>query len=210
MTERPWWRLDKRTEEIVAEARRAGRREPLQAYAADALVDLAREASVPASPSGPRAMVHVVVDHAALTRGRVARGERCEIPGIGPIPVASARSLTSDAVMKAIVTDGTDVKTVAHVGRTIPARMRTALEARDPTCVVPGCGSRRHLEIDHYRVAFADDGPTSLDNLARLCRWHHYLRTHCGYGLDGGPGRWVWVIPDRMDGPPDDARPPPN
>ncbi|MHB1712612.1 MAG: hypothetical protein ACYCV7_14650, partial [Acidimicrobiales bacterium] len=29
----------------------------------------------------------------------------------------------------------------------------------------------------------------------RLCAHHHYLRTHKGFELTGGPGRWRWVTP---------------
>ena len=135
------------------------------------------------------------MDHAALARGHVTGGEVCEIPGVGPIPVAAARRLASDAILTAVVTDGTDVTAVAHLGRTIPARLRTAVEARDPTCVVPGCDVRVGLEIDH-RIPVTDGGPTALDNLAKLCRWHHYLKTHRGYRLEGKPDNWTWSGPD--------------
>jgi 5-methylcytosine-specific restriction endonuclease McrA len=80
-------------------------------------------------------------------------------------------------------TDGAD--------RIIPAAIRTALEHRDPTCVVPGCNRRRDLEIDHI-VPLAHGGPTSLANLARLCRWHHAQKTHHGWRLTGRPGNWTW------------------
>jgi len=90
---------------------------------------------------------------------------------------------------------GSNVTAVAHLGRTIPARLRTALEARDPTCVVPGCDVRQGLEIDH-RVPFAQGGPSTMHNLARLCRWHHYLKSHHRYRLGGAPGRWTWTGPD--------------
>jgi hypothetical protein len=150
----------------------------------------------------PRASIHVRVDHTAFRRGHVEPGETCEIPGIGPIPVASARALAVDAVMSAIVCDGVDVKAVTHLGRSIPAHVRTALVARDPACVVPGCDTRDGLEIDHI-VAFAEGGATSLGNLCRLCHWHHYLKTHQGHRLSGEPGDWGWEPPaDRAHGPP--------
>ena len=85
--------------------------------------------------------------------------------------------------------------TVCHLGRSIPATLRTALMERDRTCVVPGCDVRRGLEIDHWQIAFADGGPATLENLARLCARHHYERTHKGFQLLGGPGRWQWIIP---------------
>jgi hypothetical protein len=179
-----------RQEQIAREARRAGRRESSEAFAADALVALAKAKS--GSPSGPQAVVHVRVDHAALVRGHRVNGEVCDIPGVGPIPVSAARRLSSDAFLKVLVTDGCDIKAVAHAGRTIPARLRTALEARDPTCIVPGCDAREDLEIDHI-VPLAEGGETKLEGLGRMCRWHHYLKTHCGYRLEGPPGERKWL-----------------
>lgn len=165
-------------EAALEAARRSGRREPRQACAADALVAMARtscerRSDGASSPPRPPAMVHVRIDHAAFVRGHTEAGETCEVPGIGPIPVATARALSSDAIVSAIVGDGVDVRAVAHLGRTIPAHVRTALEARDLTCVVPGCMVDERLEIDHI-VPLAEGAPTRLDNLARLCEWHHY------------------------------------
>jgi hypothetical protein len=193
---------------IFAEVRKAGRRESSESYAADALVELLSRSGEQVS-SGPRAMVHVLVDHAALKSGSVRPDQHCEIPGIGRIPVQTARALMEDSILKVLVTKGIDVRAVAHRGRTIPARIRTALEVRDKTCVVPGCDKSRGLEIDHYRVAFADNGPTTLDNLARLCRWHHYAKTHLGYRLTGESGVWRWETPADLGGSTADARPPP-
>lgn len=188
---------------ISSAARRAGRRESPAAYRADALVELASGAGA----SGPRAMVHVLIDHRALNSGTTRSKHRCEIPGVGRIPVATARALAGDAFVKAVITKGVDIKAVAHLGRNIPARIRTALELRDPECVVPGCDDRLGLEIDHYRIPWASGGPTQLDNLARLCRWHHYAKTHLGYRLTGAPGKWRWETPDQLSGV---ARPPPS
>jgi len=90
--------------------------------------------------------------------------------------------------------DGADITGVAHFRRTINARLRTALMARDPGCVVPGCGQTKGLEIDHV-VPFALGGPTALANLARLCRHHHGLKTRHDWALRGGPGNWEFVPP---------------
>ena len=186
--------LEPYTERVFRTARRQGRRESHEADAADALVELAEHARAcddEPSRRSPGATVHIVVDHQALVRGSLEDGETCEIPGIGPIPVATAQALSGDAYVSALVTDGIDIKAVSHLGRTIPSRLRTAIEMRDRTCVVPGCDVRRHLEIDHIRPR-ADGGPMRLDNLARLCKWHHYLKTHRGYRLSGTPGSWCF------------------
>ncbi|MBV8462057.1 MAG: DUF222 domain-containing protein, partial [Acidimicrobiales bacterium] len=149
---------------------------------------------------GPLAMVHVRVDHAALLRGHTEAGEICEIPGIGPIPVEVARELASDSILSVLVTDGVDVTAVAHAGRTIPAALRRALFERDPVCVVPGCAIDDGLEIDHL-VPFADGGPTVIENLARLCQWHHYLKTHAGHRLERQGRQWVWTSPTDASAP---------
>ena len=184
-------------------ALRAANREPAAAYAADALVAVAeRSRCVPedAVRPGPGAVVHVRVDYSALIRGRVGPGEICEVPGVGPIPVSAARNFVSDSFLAAIVADGEDIKAVSHLGRTIPERLRTALIERDPVCVVPGCAEHEDLEFDHI-VPVHRRGRTSLENLARLCRWHHYLKTFHSYVLDRVGGEWIWVGPN---GPPAD------
>ena len=189
--------LEPVTEAIFKEARQAGRREPYEAYRADALVAVAahsRDCDAAPERSGPAALVHVVVDHGALTRGSVRAGETCEIPGVGPIPAATAGALASDAILAALVADGSDVTKVCNLGRTIPARLRSALMARDRKCVVPGCDARHHLQIDHIRP-LSEGGLTRLANLSRLCPYHHYLKTHRGYRLAGCPGAWEWHPP---------------
>jgi hypothetical protein len=176
------------------QARRVGIPERREAYAADALVSLT-EATAPR----PRAIVHVHVDLAAWQRGHTLGEENCRIPGIGPVPVSAARRLASDGVVKAVLDEAADVRAVAHFGRTIPARLRTALESRDQACVVPGCDERESLEIDHI-IPLAEGGPTGLDNLARLCRYHHAMKTHRGWLLAGRPGAWRWFKRDRHAG----------
>jgi hypothetical protein len=196
--------LDARSRRLGAEARAQGNYENALAYDADALVELARSNGGDGT-GGPEAMVHVHVDYAALLRGFALDGERCEVPGVGAVPIAVVRRLLGDCILKVIVTDGVDITAVAHAGRTISSHLRTALEARDPTCIVPGCDMRRDLQIDH-RMPWIEGGLTSLENLARLCRWHHYQKSHLGYRYRGGPGTWKWIPPDR---PTDTPRVPP-
>jgi hypothetical protein len=147
-------------------------------------------------PPEPRAMVQLRVDLAALRRGSVANGETCEIPGVGPVSVRTATELMGDAWVDLIVSDGVDVTTICRMGRSLPTPLRTALVERDRCCVAPGCDATRGLEIDHWQVDHAAGGPLSMDNLARLCRYHHYLRTHQGFVLAGGPGHWTFEPPE--------------
>ena len=119
------------------------RREADSAVAADALVAMARAAT--ASPPAdalrpPSAMIHVRVDHGALRRGRSERGEVCEVPGAGPVPVGWVNGLLADAARGRAEVDDGEVRKVVHLGRGIPARVRARGGARNPVCVVPGCG----------------------------------------------------------------------
>lgn len=187
---RIWARIEDEARAVRSDARRAGTHPPDRACAADALTRLVLGDAV----SAPRASIIVRVDAAAYQRGSVRPGERCEVDGAGPVPVDVVRQLAAQASLSAAVADGSDVTAVSHLGRTINARLRTALVARDPVCVVPGCGNRRYLEIDHV-VPLALGGRTELRNLARLCSFHHRQKTFEGFTLAGGPGDWHWLPP---------------
>ena len=192
--------VDARRDDLIVDALRGHWYENPEAHRADALVDLARTAGN-GGAGGPGAMVHVWVNHEALLRGHTVAGERCEVPGLGPIPVTLARRMTDDCILKVVVTKGVEITAVAHGGRTIPAHLRTALECRDPKCIVPHCEVRRGLEIDHTDP-WAATRVTRFEKLARLCPWHHYQKSHLGYRYRGGPGTWEWIPPDEPLGPP--------
>jgi len=182
------------------EARTHQEFEPAGAYMADALVALVcGEAAASPHSSRParssRATVCIRVDAAALRRGHVEGGEICTIPGVGPVPVALARRQLSDANVKLLVVDGVDVLSVCHVGRSVPAHVQSALEERDPTCVVPECSTALGLENHHWAVPYPECGTSTLENLARVCSWHHGLITYEGYVLTGGPGAWEMRAP---------------
>ena len=205
--------LEAQADRQFGRARHDGRSETPDAYRADALVALVSgrgilgpgpgttgpRAGPPATgrTPDPRASVSVVVDLESLRGGHVVRGGRCEIPGVGPVPVDHARDRLGDALVELLVAHGTDVTTVYSAGRHIPRRVRSALLLRDPRCVVPGCDARLGLENDHWVTDFARGGVTALDNLARLCHRHHQDRTHRGFTLRREGDTWVWVAPDK-------------
>jgi hypothetical protein len=145
----------------------------------------------------PPASVHLRVDFAALRRGHLEGAECCEIPGVGPVPLETARELLGDAIVALVITKGSDIASVTHLGRTVRAPLRRALIERDQTCVIPGCDVREGLEIDHRIIPVVENGETALWNLARLCHWHHHLRHHKGFRLEGGPGDWQWLPPEK-------------
>jgi hypothetical protein len=171
-------------------ARKGQRREVPDALAFDAMVQLAADAAAGRlrdAPSRAPATIVVRVDKSAFDRGRSEPGEVCEIAGVGPVPASVVRKLSGDAILKALITDGTDVRSISHLGRTIPARLRTAVEEAYPECAAEGCHTDRHLEIDH-KIPVGGGGRTELANLQRLCH-HHHDEKHIGTGPNGGGAR---------------------
>ncbi len=139
------------------------------------------------------------LDLGALKRGRTQPGETCQIPGLAPVPVALVRQILGDSLLELVITEGKDVRTVCTNSRHIRRALRVALEERDQTCCVPECEMADPLEIDH-RTDFAKGGVTSLENLARLCPYHHHLKTNRGWTLEGRAGNWRFVRPDPPPG----------
>jgi len=150
------------------------------------------------------------IDLEALVRGSLLPGEECSIDGTGHVPVSVVQRYLDIAQVHLAVTKGVDVVSIFSFSRTIPAALRRALEVRDRTCVVPGCQSTFHLEIDHVHE-YGKRGPTALSNLCRLCRFHHRLKTVGKYRIEGGPGNWRWEKKgDATDPPPSHTAPPPS
>ncbi|MCI0547512.1 MAG: HNH endonuclease [Candidatus Rokubacteria bacterium] len=87
---------------------------------------------------------------------------------------------------------------VVEVGartRTIPPALRRALEHRDRGCRFPGCGGR--FTQGHHLRHWAHGGPTTLSNLALLCRRHHRAVHEEGYQVLREPdGRLRFRRPD--------------
>jgi hypothetical protein len=133
----------------------------------------------------------------ALARGHAEPGEPCHVVGGSPIPVAVARHALEDAFVKLVTHDGVRIERVAHVGRRIPAVLRTALELGAPpefpgvVCVGEGCDHRAGLEWDHVDPV-ANAGATSFDNLVPRCRGCHRTKTERDRAaglLDGATSR---------------------
>jgi hypothetical protein len=193
--------IDHRADQIFREARRDGRREPSDAYRFDALEQLAtRAGDGPALPRGADAKIIVRVDHAALLRGRVVGDEVCEIAGIGPIAVSVVRSWMHDAFVAALLTKGTDIRSVVHLGRRFTALQRTAQEWRDPECSVLGCHRSARLERDH-RHDWADTHETRFESSDRCCAVHHRLKTVEGWMFEEGTGKRRFLPPSHPDHP---------
>ncbi|MGH9135610.1 MAG: DUF222 domain-containing protein, partial [Acidimicrobiales bacterium] len=141
------------------------------------------------------------VDLEALVRGHVTGDELCEIAGLGPVPVTTARALLGDAILRLVITGGVDVLNVTNLGRGATAAQQIALLWSSPTCIVAGC-TRPAAENDH-QTDWAQRQRTDLADLNPKCGFHHDLKTYKGWSLVTGKGRRAMV-------PPDDPRHPAN
>ena len=99
------------------------------------------------------------------------------------VPAETSRRLACDAsrVVMRHARDGRVVEVAART-RTIPPALRRALHHRDRGCRFPGCGLR--FGQGHHIRHWAQGGPTTLSNLALLCRRHHRAVHEEGYQLD--------------------------
>ena len=181
---------------------------PLAQQQADALALLAETALHhgldPGAP-GERYQMVVHVDAPALADPDQP-GQSVLEDGTHVSPETSRR-LACDA-SRVVMRHGGDgrVVEVAARTRTIPPALRRALHHRDRGCRFPGCGVR--FGQGHHIHHWAQGGPTTLSNLALLCRRHHRAVHEEGYQLDSGPDGELRFR--RPDGRPLPEVPPPR
>ena len=200
-----WAELDAERDRIFRDSHE---REPYEAYEVDALCALAdRDAR---SHRGKRVTAILHADVRPLLTGATEPGDTCEIAGIGPVSLTSARGLLGDALLKVVLTDGVDVRTVVHPNRTVASTIRTALLWQHRECSVAGCHEVHGLET-HHTTDFVESGYTKLDELTLACKRHHHLVTHRGFTLQRRPDGQHDLIPpgQTLDDHTDDERGPP-
>src|SRR5439155_20217932 len=76
------------------------------------------------------------------------------------------------------------------------AEQAAYIRARDRTCRAPGCRQpAHHADIDHTRD-WAHGGPTTISNMAVLCRRHHRMKHQGGWLLHHtASGILFWTSP---------------
>ncbi|BCN84171.1 HNH endonuclease signature motif containing protein [Prescottella equi] len=117
------------------------------------------------------------------------------LPHMGPLSIATARQIACDCHLTPIVMDDGVPLNLGRTSRTVSKKQRRALIARDHGCAFPGCGAPpAHCEGHHVKH-WADGGPTDLDNLVLLCRYHHQLLHHSHWDVKIGADRHPWFTP---------------
>jgi Domain of unknown function (DUF222)/HNH endonuclease len=123
----------------------------------------------PGAP-GERYQVVVHVDRAILADPE--QPGQCVLEDGARVSAETSRRLACDAsrVVMRHDADGNVVEIGART-RTIPPARRRALVHRDRHCRFPGCAVT--VTQGHHLRHWAEGGPTTLSNLALLCRRHH-------------------------------------
>lgn len=199
--------VDRALDTLISELVRTTPREelaPRSQLRAEAFVELCRrQLDSPEMPTerGSKPGVAVVVDWDVLTgRTRAGLSEFLEGTVITP---ETARRLACDAEVCRLLT-GPDGE-ILDLGRTVrtatPAQWK-ALKIRDRHCRFPGC--RRPwswCDAHHLDWWWDQHGPTDLNRMVLLCRFHHTLIHPAGWHLIGEPHDLTVIRPDGTELP---------
>ena len=152
------------------------------------------------------AAVQVVADHARLAglpadRAADADRRRCELaePGATPIPTATAQRLICEGRATVVTVDGAGgfrVLDASPAVRTATSRQRSALLERDRGCVYPGCPVPANWCDAHHVIPYEVGGPTTMENLVLVCRFHHHQIHEGGHVLSRQDGHVAVRRPD--------------
>ena len=193
-----------------------GSTESLQVRRAKALGDLARtQTAIDLADTGTDTedlpAAREVVLHAHLDAsfsgdttvfgptGRLEHGQHLVL-------LEQVRSWCADSRTKVTVKPVIDLNTpLTAQGYQVPDLVREQVILRDRTCVFPwctrparGCDVDHVVEYDHAAELQGrpQPGPTTTDNLACLCRFHHRLKTHSAWRYEMiSPGAFLWTSP---------------
>lgn len=131
------------------------------------------------------------------------------LPWMGPLSRETSRQLACDCLLTAIVMDenGSPIN-LARTARTVTAKQKRALTARDHGCAFPGCGKPAAWTEGHHIRHWVDGGPTDMNNLVLLCGFHHRLIHHSDWEVFIGNGQHPWFVPPASVDPYRQPRPP--
>ncbi len=193
--------------------------DPQHALDLHATAELAADGTIPAqqprrtgTTSGPTLHVHLHTDALATFTGTTstngatgcAGGGVARVTRLGPRSVAAVEQWLADLAPGARVTITPVVDLTEQISvdaYEAPDRLRSQIQERDLGCRFPWCGRQGRHDLDHIDpyVPVDDGGPpgqTSTTNLARLCRFHHRVKTHSEWDYRREPdGTLTWTSP---------------
>ncbi len=159
--------------------------------------DAQQSGQTAARRGGATIHVHLHTD-AVETKTGTAR-----VTGYGPRSFDAVQRWLADLAPGTAVTVTPVVDLTDHISvdaYEAPDRLRRQVEERDHNgCRFPWCGRQGRYDLDHINpyVPPDDGGPpgqTNTDNLARLCRFHHRVKTHGDWTyIRTGPTELLWT-----------------
>jgi hypothetical protein len=162
----------------------------------DALLELCRQpASGKRDGAGPRPQL--IIRASLDTLAGIPGAPAGELDGGGTVPAATVQRYACDTAIVRVTGRGELEHERNHATRTIPPSTRRALEARDQHCVFDGCDRRLNWCDGHHLVWWIEGGPTTLANLALLCRQHHRMVHEEGWTLERKDGRFKAIPSNR-------------
>jgi hypothetical protein len=165
---------------------------------ADAAHRLLRSATLPAAGGMPVTIL------ATATISDLTAGTGIARTGHGdPLSVQQLLDLATEAeIIPVVFNEAGGVLAFGRGQRLASRGQRLALAARDHGCTFPGCDRPAAWTEVHHITPWIHGGPTDLDNMCLLCRFHHREFERRGWQVrihDGIP-QWIpppWIDPER-------------
>ena len=175
----------------VGSAEAAGTADPARfVYGSPGTADPAGFVYAAFGSARPDVQVQVLIEYEALRGQTDAAGITDAGTELAPEIV---RKLACDAEIIPIMLNGPGGSAdVGRARRTVSARLRRALIARDRHCVWPGCKAPPSRCDAHHIWHWMHGGPTNLANLALLCHAHHHDLHTLNLEIERNPdGTWT-------------------
>ncbi len=118
------------------------------------------------------------------------------LTGIRLDPSVLATRLENAVTRRMLINELGNPTHVTTPARFATAKQRNAIAVRDGGCVFPGCDCPINWCDLHHVQHYEHSGPTSIENLAPLCRRHHGITHTNGWTMTTTPNqRFVWTTP---------------
>lgn len=105
----------------------------------------------------------------------------------GPVPHTIIEQLSCDASWRRVLSGASQMLDYASPIADITPNLRRAVRHRDRHCQFYGCNRHSDWCDAHHIVSRHDGGPTTMENLTLVCRFHHSLIHQGGWSLTRCP-----------------------
>ncbi|MBB5511411.1 hypothetical protein HD598_000098 [Neomicrococcus aestuarii] len=150
---------------------------------------------------GLRPQVMVTIDEETL-QGRIASAKTFQSHSaqVGPIDPGLIRRIACNADILPVVLNGEGrVLDVGAPQRLFTTEQRKILYARDLGCSAPGCTVPADGCEAHHVQEWSKGGPTTIENGALVCHFHHKLVHDTPWKIDMSRAVPYWVPPKAVD-----------